>query len=660
MKHLLFSKKAFLILFSLLVYNFSGTISLFAQNIEVKSPNGEIKLTVSIKDKIYYSVDYNTEVLLNDCYLQLVLDNEVLGNDPKLTGQKRSVINENINPVVPLKYSAVNNHCNVLLLNFKGDYSVEFRAFNDGVAYRFITDRKKESIVKGEDFVINFPSEYLAHLQQQGGFKTAYEEKYTHVPTTQFVSEEKNLAVLPVLLDTKKQYKILISESDLSDYPCMFLKGTSNNGMQSTFPKAPLEFGEDGDRSLKIVKEADYIAKTSGKRTYPWRYFVITKDDRQLPENTMTLRLAPKNQLQNTAWIKPGQASWEWWNDASPYGPDVNFVAGYNLDTYKYYIDFASKYGIPYIIMDEGWAMNTRDPYTPNPKVDVHEIIRYGKEKNVGVILWLTWLVVENNFDVFKTVKDWGVKGLKIDFMDRSDQWMVNYYERVAKEAAKNELLVDFHGSFKPAGLEYAYPNVISYEGVRGMEQMGECYPDNSIYLPFMRNAVGPMDYTPGAMISMQPEVYSAERPNAASIGTRAYQMALFVVFESGLQMLADNPTLYYRNEDCTSFITQVPTTWDETKVLEAKVGEYVIVAKRKGDKWFVGGITNNNEKERSFEVSLDFLNAGKSYQMTSFEDGINAGRQAMDYRKNEYTITKDEKIKLKMFRNGGWAAVIE
>lgn len=660
MKHLLFSKKAFLILFSLLVYNFSGTISLFAQNIEVKSPNGEIKLTVSIKDKIYYSVDYNTEVLLNDCYLQLVLDNEVLGNDPKLTGQKRSVINENINPVVPLKYSAVNNHCNVLLLNFKGDYSVEFRAFNDGVAYRFITDRKKESIVKGEDFVINFPSEYLAHLQQQGGFKTAYEEKYTHVPTTQFVSEEKNLAVLPVLLDTKKQYKILISESDLSDYPCMFLKGTSNNGMQSTFPKAPLEFGEDGDRSLKIVKEADYIAKTSGKRTYPWRYFVITKDDRQLPENTMTLRLAPKNQLQNTAWIKPGQASWEWWNDASPYGPDVNFVAGYNLDTYKYYIDFASKYGIPYIIMDEGWAMSTQDPYTPNPKVDVHEIIRYGKEKNVGVILWLTWLVVENNFDVFKTVKDWGVKGLKIDFMDRSDQWMVNYYERVAKEAAKNELLVDFHGSFKPAGLEYAYPNVISYEGVRGMEQMGECYPDNSIYLPFMRNAVGPMDYTPGAMISMQPEVYSAERPNAASIGTRAYQMALFVVFESGLQMLADNPTLYYRNEDCTSFITQVPTIWDETKVLEAKVGEYVIVAKRKGDKWFVGGITNNNEKERSFEVSLDFLNAGKSYQMTSFEDGINAGRQAMDYRKNEYTITKDEKIKLKMVRNGGWAAVIE
>ncbi|MBF0576753.1 glycoside hydrolase family 97 protein [Dysgonomonas sp. GY617] len=660
MKNLLLSKKSFLILFSLLAYCSLGVVSLFAQKMELKSPSGEIKVSLNVKDKIYYSIDYNNDPLLNGCYLQLALDTEILGENPKLAGQKRSVINENINPVVPLKYSTVSNNCNVLLLNFKGDYSVEFRVYNDGVAYRFITNKKKESIIRGEDFVINFPSDYLAHMQQPGGFKTAYEEKYTHVPTSKFVSEERKMAVLPMLLDTKKQYKILISESDVTDYPCMFLTATTGNGMRSTFPKAPLEFGEDGDRSLKILREGDYIAKTAGKRSFPWRYFVITNDDKQLLENTMTLKLAPKSQLQNTSWIKPGQASWEWWNDASPYGPDVNFVAGYNLDTYKYYIDFASKYGIPYIIMDEGWAMSTHDPYTPNPKVDVHEIIRYGKEKNVDVILWLTWLVVENNFDLFKTFKEWGVKGLKIDFMDRSDQWMVNYYERVAKEAAKNELLVDFHGSFKPAGLEYAYPNVISYEGVRGMEQMGGCYPDNSIYLPFMRNAVGPMDYTPGAMISMQPEVYKAERPNAASIGTRAYQLALFVVFESGIQMLADNPTLYYRNDDCTRFITKVPTTWDDTKVLEAKVGEYVIVAKRKADKWFIGGMTNNNEKERTFEVSLDFLNDAKSYQMTSFEDGINAGRQAMDYKMKESSVKKGEKISIKMVRNGGWAAVIQ
>ena len=625
---------------------------------ELSSPNGEIKVTLNITDKIYYSIAYDGDVLLKDNSLQLALKDEVLGQNPRLRRRKYVSVDEQLTPVMPLKFSTVTNQYNQLTLTFK-NYSVEFRAYDDGVAYRFVTSRKGEVEVLGEEFAVNFPDDYLLHLQQPGGFKTSYEEPYTHVFSNEWKPSDK-MSVLPVLIDTRKQYKILISESDLTDYPCMFLKGTGDNGIVSTFPKAPLAFGEDGDRSLKITQEADYIAKTSGARNYPWRYFVLTKDDRQLLENTMTYKLAGKNQLQDVSWIKPGQVSWEWWNDASPYGPDVNFVSGYNLETYKYYIDFASKFGIPYIIMDEGWAKSTRDPYTPNPKVDLHELIRYGKEKNVGIVLWLTWLTVENNFDLFKTFNEWGIKGVKIDFMDRSDQWMVNYYERVAKEAAKHHLFVDFHGSFKPAGLEYKYPNILSYEGVRGMEQMGGCYPDNSIYLPFMRNAVGPMDYTPGAMISMQPNVYRAERPNSASIGTRAYQLALFVIFESGLQMLADNPTLYYRNEDCTRFITQVPVTWDETVALEAKAGEYVIVAKRKGDKWFIGGMTNNGKKEREFTIKLDFLNKDRSYQMTSFEDGINAGRQAMDYRCKSAQVKAGEQLTIKMVRNGGFAAVIE
>ena len=630
-----------------------------AQNkLELISPNGELKVFLNLSDKIYYSIDYNGDVLLKDNTLQLTLRNQVLGRNPKLRRQKRTSVDEQLTPIVPLKYAKVNNRYNQLLLTFK-DYAVEFRAFDDGVAYRFITSQKGDVEVMNEEFAINFPSDYLLHLQQPGGFHTAYEEPYTHVQSNAWKPEER-IAVLPVLVDTQKDYKILISESDLADYPCMFLKGTGTKGAISVFPKAPLAFAENSDRSVKITQEADYIAKTKGTRNYPWRYFVISKNDKQLIENTMTYKLAEKNQLQDVSWIKPGQVSWEWWNDASPYGPDVNFVSGYNLDTYKYYIDFASKFGIPYIIMDEGWAKSTRDFYTPNPKVDLHELIRYGKEKNVGIVLWLTWLTVENNFDLFKTFNEWGVKGLKIDFMDRSDQWMVNYYERVAREAAKHHLFVDFHGSFKPAGLEYKYPNVLSYEGVRGMEQMGGCYPDNSLYLPFMRNAVGPMDYTPGAMISMQPNVYRSERPNAASIGTRAYQLALFVVFESGLQMLADNPTLYYRNEDCTRFITQVPVTWDETVSLEAKAGEYVIVAKRKGDKWFIGGMTNNGEKEREFTIKLDFLNKDRSYQMTSFEDGINAGRQAMDYRCKSAQVKAGEQLTIKMVRNGGFAAVIE
>lgn len=642
----------------LLLLFLSITFVLSAQKkAELQSPNGEIKVSLSISNKIYYTISYNNDVLLEKNHLSLNLGNETLGLNPKLSGQKTNKVNEVLTPVVPLKYSSVKNQYNSLLLTFKGDYSVEFRAFDDGIAYRFITNKKGDVEVLGEDFTINFPANYLLHLQQPGGFKTAYEEPYTHVESNEWKATDR-MSVLPVLIDTKKKYKILISESDLSDYPCMFLKGNGANGVQSTFPKAPLEFGEDGDRSLKIVKEADYIAKTTGKRNFPWRYFVITKDDKQLIENTMTYRLATKSQLQDVSWIKPGQVSWEWWNEASPYGPDVNFVAGFNLDTYKYYIDFASKYGIEYIIMDEGWAKSTRDPYTPNPKVDVHELIRYGKEKNVGIILWLTWLVVENNPDIFKTFSEWGVKGVKIDFMDRSDQWMVNYYERIAKEAAKYNILVDYHGSFKPAGIEYKYPNILSYEGVRGMEQMEGCTPENSVYFPFMRNAVGPMDYTPGAMISMQPERYCGHRPNSASIGTRAYQLALFVIFESGLQMLADNPTLYYRNEDCTKFITDVPVTWDETRALEAKAGEYALVAKRKGNKWYIGGMTNNTE--RQLEINLDFLNAGTSYKMTSFEDGINAGRQAMDYRRKESHVKSGDKIQIKMARNGGFAAVIE
>lgn len=646
----------FLLILSIFLFS-SGLYAQKKTNLE--SPDGVIKVSITCDDRIYYDISYNDDVLLKDNYLQLELRNDVLGQSPVLSGQKRKKVNEELKPVVPLKFSSVKNEYNELILSFKGGYSVEFRAYNDGVAYRFVTNKKGEVDVMNETFAINFPDNYLLHLQQPGGFKTAYEEPYTHVESKEWKQSDK-MSVLPVLIDTRKQYKILISESDLSDYPCMFLRGNDKNGLTSAFPKQPLEFGEDGDRSLKLVKEADYIAKTTGKRSFPWRYFVISEEDGQLVENTMTYKLATKNQLADVSWIKPGQVSWEWWNDASPYGPDVNFVSGYNLDTYKYYIDFAAKFGISYILMDEGWAASTYDPFTPNPKVDVHELIRYGKEKNVGIVLWLTWLSVENNFDLFKTFHEWGVKGVKIDFMDRSDQWMVNYYERVAKEAAKYNLFVDFHGSFKPAGLEYKYPNVLSYEGVRGMEQMGGCYPDNSIYYPFMRNAVGPMDYTPGAMISMQPEVYSARRPNSGSIGTRAYQMALFVIFESGLQMLADNPTMYYRNEDCTRFMTSVPVTWDETRAIESKVGEYVIVAKRKGNKWYIGGMTNNKEKERTFELPLDFLTKDKSYKMTSFEDGINADRQAMDYRMKEAAVSHGDKIKIKMARNGGFAAIIE
>lgn len=649
-------KNLFIILLGLLC-----TIGVQAQSkLTLSSPNGELNVTIRVADKIYYDVSYGQDVLLKDNILQMKLgDGKVLGEKPALSSKKISKHSETTSPLIPLKFASVNNEYNQLLMKFKGNYSVEFRAFDDGIAYRFITDFKNDIIVEDEVFALNFPSDYKIHWQPTKNFKSAYESRYNHHQSSEW-KPTWDMATLPVLIESNNGYKILFSEADLYDYPCMFWRGTEGPAVTATFPKVPTEFGDDGDRRVKILKEADYIAKTNGKRNFPWRFFVITKEDGQLIENTMVYKLSSKNEINDPSWIKPGRVSWEWWNGASVYGPDVNFVSGFNMDTYKYFIDFASKYGLEYIIMDEGWAKSTRDPFTPNDKIDLPELIRYGKSKNVDIVLWLTWLTVENNFGLFKTFADWGIKGVKIDFMDRSDQWMVDFYERVAKEAAANKLFVAFHGSFKPAGLEYRYPNVIAYEGVRGMEQMGGCTPDNSVYFPYMRNAVGPMDYTPGAMTSMQPELYLSKRPNSASIGTRAYQLALFVIFETGLQMLADSPTAYYNNPDCTDFISKVPVTWDETIALDAKVGEYTIVAKRKGNKWFIGGMTNNSEEERIFEISLDFLSNSKNYQMTSFTDGINAGRQAMDYRMNKSSVNKGDKITIKMARNGGFAAVIE
>ncbi len=625
---------------------------------QLLSPNGEIKMSVTVSDKIYFDIAYNQDLLLEKGFVQMQVDKQVLGENPKLVKSSTNSVDESIRPVVPFKFSNISNRYNQLLLKFSGNYSVEFRAFDDGLAYRFITAKKGEVEVMDEHLQVNFPEDYLMHHQLSGGFGTNYEIPYTHLKHSEW-KNKKGVTLLPLLIEAKNGHKILISESAVSDYPHMFMVPSDGQGIASALPKCPIEFGEDGDRSLKLLKHADYIAKTSGKRGFPWRYFVITKEDGQLIENTFTARLAEPIQIEDPSWIKPGLTTWEWWNGATPFGLDVDFEGGCNTNTYKYFIDFASKFGAQYVLLDEGWAKTTTDPFTPNPNVDLHELVRYGKEKNVGVILWLTWLCAENHPELFAKFAEWGIKGVKIDFMDRSDQWMVDYYERMAAEAAKHKLFIDFHGSFKPAGLEYKYPNVLSYEGVRGQEQNRGCTPDNSIYYPFMRNAIGPMDYTPGVINTFQPQYYLSTHFNGGGIGTRAYQMALFVLFETGLQMLVDNPTMYYREEDCARFMAGVPLPTDETVSLVAKVGEYAIVAKRKGDKWYIGGMTNNNEKERVFELPLDFLPEGTTWKMISYEDGVNANKQAMHYMKNEKKVKKGQTIRVKMARNGGFAAVL-
>jgi len=645
-------KKTFLITWILLLASFK----LFSAGIELTSPNKSIKIVVDLKDRVKYSVSFNGDPFINDAYLQLTLDQAKLGTNARLLKKQVTVVNSSSSPIVPLKNSTINNHYNLLRLDFKGDYSIEFRAYNDGIAYRFLTNKKDSITVLNEDAHIVFNQKVKTSYLETGGFKTSYEILYRQNELGKV--DKSKMSVLPILFDNGK-YKALFSEADLYDYPCLFVKAIDDQTIDAAFPKVPLAFGEDGDRSKKILKQADYIAKTAGTRSFPWRFLVITDKDEQLAANEMVYKLSTPNQLSDTKWIKPGQVTWEWWHNAYVYG--VDFKSGYNQDTYKYYIDFASKFGIPYIIMDEGWAKTTLNPFEPNPNINLQELIAYGKSKNVKIVLWFTWLAVENNFNIFETLEKWGIAGVKIDFMDRSDQWMVNYYTRVAKEAAKHHILVDFHGAFKPAGLEVAYPNVLSYEGVIGMEQNiggGLATPNNNLYLPFIRNAVGPMDYTPGAMRSAHKKDYKPSWVNTMSIGTRAHQLAMYVVFESGFQMLADNPFNYLREPEITSFITSVPVTWDETKVLNGRVGEYIVKAKRKGEKWFLGAMGNDQSHDLKIEAS--FLKANVKYQIILIQDGINADFQAMDFKRIVKPIKAGDIIDIKMVKDGGYVAVIE
>lgn len=625
------------------------------KNVSITSPDGQVCLKVTLSDKVYYDIESHGETLIEKGHLGMILDCATLGINPVMRSKKVKTIKETVTPIFALKHAQIENNYTSLIMNMKGNYSVEWRVYDDGFAYRILINLKGRVKVVSEDFNIQLKEDTRLVLQQPGGFKTSCEEEYTNVQSASWKADDR-MSELPLVIAGKKQ-KMFVSEFDLFDYPGMFMKGNADNSLTSVHPKVPLEFGDDGDRSVKILREADYIAETDGTRSFPWRYVHITQDDKQMACNTMPMRLAPESQIADPSWIRTGKTTWEWWNGSIPYGPDVNFKSGLNIETYKYFVDFAAANGLEYILMDEGWAKSTRDPFTPNPDIDLHELISYAKSKNVGVILWLTWLTVEKHPTMFETFEKWGVAGVKIDFMDRQDQWMVRFYERTAKAAAEHHIFVDYHGAYHPSGLEYKYPNVLTFEGVRGMEYMGGCTPRNSAFYPAIRNAAGPMDYTPGAMLSAQPECYSSRRPNSASIGTRAYQMALYVVFESNLQMLADNPTLYNMYPDCRDYIASCPVNWDETRVLAAEFGEYTVVARRKGSKWYIGGITNGTARDIS--IKLDFLSEGTTYNTTSFVDAINSSVQAMDYRKQNTQLNRNSTLDIHMVRNGGFAAVL-
>ena len=621
----------------------------------VKSPDGQVEVKVTVADDIRYDVVSHGETLMSANKVAMQLRNCTLGEKPVLKSSKVTSVAEIVKPDFKPKFAEVENNYSLLTLTFKGGYKILWRVYDDGVAYRFVTALPGEIEVMEEVAEFNVSSAKTVVGQFNDEFETPCEELYSTVKVADLDASQLWEMPLVAVFDNQK---ILFSEFDLEDYPGLFVKHSGKGVLSATHPHSPLKVDDTvDDRWVKFLETSDWIAKTSGTRDFPWRYMLITQEDGRLAENRMPMRLAPKARI-DFSWVKRGQTTWDWLNGI-PYGPGIDFVGGINLQTYKYFTDFAAKNGVKYILIDEGWALNTENPYVTNPEVNLPELISYADSKGVGVILWLPWLTVEKNMDkMFETFENWGIQGCKIDFMNRQDQWMIDYYERVAAEAAKHHIIVDFHGAFHPSGLEYRYPNVLTYEGVRGLEFCANCYPDNTIFQPFLRNAVGPMDFTPGMMVCSQPEQFRGSRPETPAVGTKAGQLAQIVAFETGLQMLADNPCRYDMYPECRDFMCGVPVEWDDTKVLAAELGAYYVVAKRSGNTWYIAGL--NNSTARDVTVDLSCLGSGKTWNMTSFTDGYLADRIGMDYRCNTSKVESGSKLTIHMARNGGYAARLE
>jgi alpha-glucosidase len=638
----------------LLLYSYTN----YGQNFALSSPDQQIEVRITFDQTLSFTATHNGTEVIAPSVIDLNLEGSgwLCQNATYHSNGKRTYQGQ-VTPVVAQKSSSIEESYNELIIRFKQNFKVHFRAYNDGIAYRFETTQKKDQVVINEKFELNFPGKTMSWFPKEESMISHYERVYINENLSAFTPD--NFCSLPVLMKPNG-INVLLTEADLFDYPGLFMRGTGDNGLVADFPKyvetaTPMEGSEDRNQ---IITEANHIARTSGNRTYPWRVMVISDRDEDLIASELVFLLSRENQIKDPSWIQPGQVAWDWYNALNIYG--VDFESGINNETYKYYIDFAAQYGIEYIILDEGWTQSTTNIRASTPAIDVPELVAYGKEKNIGIILWMLWGPLDQNLDVLSQYHDWGVKGIKVDFMQRADQYMVNYYEKVAREAAKYELLVDYHGAFKPSGLRRAYPNVINYEGVKGNENnkwSKDITPEHNVTLPFTRMVAGPMDFTPGSMVNTNESNFAISFTRPMSMGSRAHQVAMYVVYESPLQMLCESPSTYYREQETTAFISQIPTTWDETKVLTASVSDYVLIARRKGDNWYIGAMTDGTA--RALQLELDFLGTG-IYEMTSMQDGPNTTKYAQDYQLERQEVDSGDYFTIQMSQGGGFAAILK
>jgi alpha-glucosidase len=637
--------------------------SLLAQktkSFDITSPSNNIKLHVDVANKLQWSVQDHDQTIIEPSTISLQLQNEVLGDNAVITSSKTDKVNTSFSAVNYIKSTVTDNYTQ-LTLNCKNDYGIIFRVYDDAVAYRFFTKKKDSIIVKNEEANFNFTNNDSAFIPIQWdyrdgqNFNSSFEALYHHIPLSQFPKD--SLAFLPLLVDVGNGRKAEILEVDLEDYPGMYLDlNETQKGFKTVYAPYPVN-AHVVQRNLIPTERAGYIAKTNGTRSFPWRIVAISEQDKDLLNNDIVQKLASAPGISDYSWVKPGLVAWDWWNNWNITG--VDFKAGINTETYKYYIDFAAANHLAYIVMDEGWS-EFYDLLTIRPNIDLKQIIDYGKQKNIGVILWATWYNVFRQMDTaFPLYSKMGVKGFKIDFFDRDDQLVVRSTYDIAKKAAENKLMVDYHGVYKPTGLQRTYPNAIGYEGVKGLENFkwaNEDQPTYTVSIPFIRMMAGPMDYTPGAFRNATQATFRPINDNPMAKGTRCNQLAEYIVFFAPLQMLSDNPTIYMKEQECTDFIKNVPTTWDETVPLDGKAGEYVALARRKNNDWFVGAMTNWTPRDLTLDFS--FLSTGK-YTAEVFKDGVNADRNATDYKKEIINVSSGDKVTVHLAPGGGWVARI-
>ena len=659
------NKKLCLAILSLLLLIGNASFAAKEKKYVLSSPDGTLKVEISAGNELAYQVMHGNDTILSHSNIGLVLENgTIVGKTPRITGERRRKIKDNIeSPFYRFKEFVATG--NELDLKLKGGFGIIFRAYNEGVAYRFYTTQSSDIIIKEEQAEFNFKEDYTAYLPYTTNDKKpmamAYQNVYDITPLSK---AQPKLAFLPVTVDCGS-VKLTLLESDLEAYPGMFVQSQQGKyGLKGVFAPYPAKTDFYPWRKQEYVTETtDFISRSRGSRSYPWRVLAITEKDTDMPVNNLVYALASPNRIGDTSWIKTGKVAWDWWNDWNLKG--VPFKAGINMDTYKYYIDFASRNGLEFIVLDEGWyTPKSGDMLTVIPELDLPELIAYGKSKGVEIVLWTVFNVLDSQLEAAcKKYADMGIKGFKVDFLDRDDQTAVEMVYRIAEMTARYKLTLDLHGIYKPTGINRTYPHIINFESVFGMEEVKWTDIKNNMPLydvtfPYIRMMAGPVDYTPGVMRNATKADWRAMYYTPASMGTRCHQLAAYIVHDSPFTMLCDAPTNYLNEQECVDFIASLPVEVDSTFIASGELGKYIVTVRKKDVNWYIGGMTNWDE--RDVQLDFSFLPEGVSYTAVLFKDGVNANKQAEDYRKETIRIDKDSRLTLHLASGGGFAMKLE